>query len=94
MKNKIAVLLLLSFLLVGCGKKSIEENLVCDIGNTVITVTVQDGKITKYVDKVRGDASSDEIAVLNDSYLKDITNNKDALSKLREVIAENSGDCK
>lgn len=94
MKYRLSLLLLVSFLLVGCGNKSVEENLVCDIGKSAITVTVKDGQIIKYTDKIRGNASREEIDVLNDSHLKDITNNKDALSKLREVIAESGGDCK
>lgn len=93
MKYKVVLIVMISFLLIGCSDYK-EDILECDIGNTVITLTVKNGKIIKYNDKIQGDLKEEEIAVLNNSHLTDIDNNQDALSKLREVIASSGGNCK
>lgn len=93
--KKILIILFISFIFVtGCGKKDNTDELKCEMSNTTITITVEKGKIIKYVDKVRGDISKEEINVLNESYLKNIKDNKEAINKLREVIASTGGDCK
>ncbi len=90
--RKIFLLFIFSILLLtGCS--SIEE-LTCDIGSTTVTVTVKNGKIISYIDKIEGDLDSEGIAQLNESYLKDITSNTDAINKLRDVIATMGGNCK
>lgn len=91
MKYKILLLIICLSLLTGCTSK--EDVLTCNIGSTTITITVKNGKIVKYNDKINGDISNEEIDTLNKSYLEDIDNNKDAITKLREVIASNTGDC-
>ena len=90
MKYKIILLLVSALLLTGCGSK--EEVLTCDFPNTTITITVRDGKIIKYVDKLTGEASSEEIVIMNEEYLKDVSIN-DAVNKLKEAIANVGGDC-
>jgi len=90
--KKIILLLIFSILLLtGCAAK---EELVCDIGSTVVTVTVQKGKIISYIDKIEGELSSEGIKQLNESYLESITNNVDAINKLRDVIATMGGNCR
>jgi len=85
------ILLLISFLfLTGCTTK---EELTCEFENTSITITLEYGKIVKYVDKLTGEASEDAIEIMNKDYLKDITDNKEAIKKLKEVIATTGGDC-
>ena len=38
--------------------------------------------------------SKEKIELLNESYLKDINNNKEAINKLKDVIATTGGTCK
>ena len=71
-----------------------KEELTCDIGSTTVTVTVKNGKIISYIDKIEGDLDSEGIEQLNESYLKGITNNIDAINTLRDVIATMGGNCK
>lgn len=92
MKYKIILIIISIFLLVGCS--TAKEELECEIGSTVITLTVGNGTIIKYVDEIKGELSQEEIDVLNESYLKNIDNNDDAIKILREVIANNGGNCK
>ena len=90
--RKLFLLFIFSILLLtGC---SLEEELTCDISSTTVTVTVKNGKIISYVDKIKGDLDSEGINQLNESYLKDITSNTDAINKLRDVIASIGGNCK
>ena len=91
MKLKLLLVLSICLLLVGCGSN--KEELKCDMGATTITITIQKGKIISYYDEIEGDLSQDEIDVLNESHLKDITNNQEALDKLRDVIASSGGNC-
>lgn len=74
----------------GCSKK---EELICDIADTKITVTVKNGKIISYYDEVKGNSSDEDIKILNDSYLEDVNDNSEALSILKDVIAQNGGNC-
>jgi len=95
MKKIILCMIITLLLLTGCGKK--ENNIMkleCRLSTTTITLTIEGGKITKYVDKISGEISQSEINLLNENYLSDIDNDKDAISKMREVIASNGGDCK
>ena len=91
--KKIILCLFVLMLLTGCGKKETMK-LECELSATTIVLTIQEGKITKYVDKISGEASNKEIEVLNNSYLSEINDNKKAASKMIEVIASNGGDCK
>lgn len=92
--KKIIIVLFISFIFItGCGNKDKIAELKCEMPTTTITITVDKGKIIKYVDEIRGDISKEEINVLNESYLKDIKDNKEAINKLREVIASTGGDC-
>ena len=92
MKIKYSIILLLvSFLfLTGCTTK---EELTCEYENTSITITLESGKIIKYVDKITGEASKEAIEIMNNDYLKDINDNEEAIEKLKEVIATTGGDC-
>ena len=93
--KKVLLFFIVCFLLItGCGKKEEKINLECELTSTTITLTIEKGQITKYVDKISGEISQSEIDVLNESYLKGITDNQDAITKMREVIASNGGDCK
>ena len=94
MKKYIVILVVILLFIVGCSKKEDREELVCEMPATTITLTVQSGKIVKYVDEVQGEFSKEKIKLLNESYLKDVTNTDDAIVKLRGVIASNGGDCK
>ena len=94
MKYKVVLVVISILLLLGCSSTPKEDILECDMGNTVITLTIREGKIIKYVDKIRGELLQDEIDVLNQSHLQDIEDNKAALTKLRGVIATSGGDCK
>jgi hypothetical protein len=87
------VLILLMVIITGCGKKEKDKILICRFPNTTITLTIRDGKIIKYIDDVQGEFSFDKIEQLNDEYLENINDNKDAYIKLREVIASTGGDC-
>lgn len=91
MKIKLLLILTVCFLLVGCT--SSQEQLKCDIGATTITITVEKGKIISYYDKIEGDLPQEEIDVLNESHLKNITNNQEAMDKLKDVIASSGGNC-
>lgn len=92
MKIKYSIILLLvSFLfLTGCTTK---EELTCEYENTSITITLESGKIIKYVDKITGETSKEAIEIMNNDYLKDINDNEEAIEKLKEVIATTGGDC-
>lgn len=90
MKYKILLLLVSLLLLTGCGNN--EEILTCSFTNTTITVTVRNGKIIRYVDELTGKASDEEIKIMNDEYLKDVSID-DAINKLKEAIANVGGDC-
>lgn len=90
--KKILLLIMISMLfLTGC---STTEELTCDIGITTVTITIKKGKIISYVDKLDGDLSKEKIDLLNESYLKDINDNNDAINKLRDVIATTGGTCR
>lgn len=91
MKKVFLLILFCILLLTGCSK---EEELICDIGTTTVTVTIKEGKIISYVDKIKGELDSEGIKRLNESYLKSVTNNNDALNTLRDVIATMGGNCK
>ena len=92
--KKIILCLSIILLLTGCGKKEETIKLECELSTTTITLTINAGKIIKYVDKINGEASDEEINVLNNSYLDGIDDNKMAISKMIEVIASNGGDCR
>lgn len=90
--RKILLVLFISIcLLTGCSK---EEELICDIGSTTVTITVKDGKIIKYVDKIKGESSREDLENMNDEYLKEINNNNDAIEELKNVITIMGGNCK
>lgn len=91
MKKILIILFVSMFLLTGCSKK---EDLICDIGSTTVTITFKNGKIIKYVDKIKGESSKEDLDNMNKEYLKEIDNNKDAINKLREVITIMGGYCK
>ena len=91
MKKILMILFASMFLLTGCSK---EEDLICDIGSTTVTITFKDGKIIKYIDKIKGESSSSELDNLNRAYLSSVENNKDAINELREVITTMGGNCK
>lgn len=93
MKRILIIVIICLFLLVGCGKDK-SMTLECDMPVTTVTITVDGGKIIKYIDKKSGELSSNEIDLLNESYLNGVYTNKEAIIKLREVIAGNGGDCK
>ena len=93
MKKITLIMFIVSLFLVGCRKEEEKVKLECELNATTITLTIKDGKIVKYVDKINGEASDKEINVLNDNYLEGIDNNDDAIVKMREVIASNGGDC-
>lgn len=90
MKKVLIILFVNLFLLTGCHK---EESLICDIGNTTVTITLKDGKIIKYVDKIKGESTKDDLDNMNNEYLREIDNNKDAITKLKEVIIIMGGSC-
>ena len=79
------------FLLTGCSKK---EDLICDFGSTTVTITLKNGKIIKYVDKIKGESTKEDLDNMNNEYLKEIYNNSDAIIKLKEVIVVMGGICK
>ena len=81
-------------LITGCKNKQEDKILVCNFSNTTITLTIRNGKIEKYIDDIQGELSREKIEQLNDEYLKNITDNKEAYIKMREAIASNGGDCK
>jgi len=89
--KRIVVFILIIFLLSGCTSK--KEQLICEIGDTVITIEIQNGKIIKYIDKITGEASKEMIDVLNENHLTDITTNKEALEILKKYIIDNDGEC-
>lgn len=92
--KKIFVLIIILLLVVGCSKKEEKQVVLeCEFPNTTITLTIEDGKIIKYVDKIQGEFSVEDIEILNNSYLANISNNNEALNKMKEVIATNGGDC-
>lgn len=91
MKKVFLIILFSAILLTGCSK---EEEIICDIGATTVTVTVKNGKIISYNDKVSGDLDAEGIERLNESYLKDIKNNKDAVNELKDVLASMGANCK
>ena len=88
--KKIFLLFICVLLLTGCSNKS---ELVCDIGITTVTITIKDGKIINYFDKLDGALDNDDITQLNKAYLQDINTNEDAIAKLRDVIASMGGNC-
>lgn len=92
MKYKIILLIIITFITTGCFNQ--QEKLECEIGDTNITLTIKDGNIIKYVDKIEGELPQEKIDVLNESYLKSVNNNSEAITKLKEVIATNGGFCK
>ncbi len=94
MKKRIMIIILLLTIIFvsGCGRKE-DKQLICKIGDTTVTITLQLGQITKYEDQIKGSASNEEIKKLNDNYLKDITDDDEALKILREVLASNGGNC-
>lgn len=90
--KKILIILFISIvLLTGCSKK---EDLICDIGSTTVTITLKKGKIIKYVDKIKGESSKEDLDNMNNEYLREINNNSDAIIKLKEVITIMGGHCK
>lgn len=90
--RKILIILFISMiLLTGCSKK---EDLICEIGSTTVTITLKKGKIIKYVDKIKGESTNEDLDNMNNEYLKEVNNNKDAINKLREVITIMGGYCK
>ena len=91
MKRILIILFISMFLLTGCSK---EEELICDIGRTTVTITLKNGKITKYVDKIKGESAKEDLDNMNNEYLKQIENNNDAISKLKDVITILGGNCK
>ena len=91
MKKILLILFISMFLLTGCLK---EENLICDIGSTTVTITLKNGKIIKYVDKIKGDSAKEELYNMNNEYLREIDDNNDAIDKLKEVITILGGNCK
>lgn len=94
MKNKLLWLVIVMLLLVSCNsKQDKQESLECSIGDTVITITVEKGKIIRYYDKVTGELPSEKIDILNKNHLEDINDNEQAIVRLREVIASSGGDC-
>jgi len=90
MKKILIILFVSMFLLTGCSK---EEDLICDIGSTTVTITLKNGKIIKYVDKIKGEASRKELDNLNKEYLSEFDNNNDAVDKLKDVITIMGGNC-
>jgi len=89
--KKIFLLIIGILLLTGC---STSDKITCDIGNTVVDITLKQGKIINYKDKIKGELTTEEINRLNKSYLNEITNNNDAINKLKDVIAEMGGMCR
>lgn len=89
--KKIFLLFICVLLLTSCSNKS---ELVCDIGITTVTITIKDGKIINYFDKLDGALDNDDITQLNKAYLQDINTNEDAIAKLRDVIASMGGNCR
>lgn len=90
MKKILIILFISVVLLTGCTK---EENLICDIGNTTVTITLKNGKIIRYFDKVKGESTKEDLDNMNNEYLREIDNNKDAINKLKEVITILGGSC-
>lgn len=90
MRKILLLVIFSSLLLTGCSTK---EELICDMGSTKVTITLNKGKIINYVDKIDGQLSKEEIDLLNESYLKEINNNSEAINKLKDVIAIAGGIC-
>jgi len=92
--KKVLTFLVVLLLLTGCSKKEDKQVVLeCEFPNTTITITIEKGKIIKYIDKIQGEFSKESIDLLNNSYLSNIDNNSEALTKMKEVIATNGGDC-
>lgn len=85
------LVLIVTLSLTGCAK---ESELICDIGITTVTITLKDGKIINYIDKLDGELESEAVNQLNNAYLQDTTTNDDAMAKLRDVIASMGGICR
>ncbi len=93
MKKIIYIIILFNILILTTGCNSKEE-LNCDIGQTQVTITIKKGQIINYYDKVNGNASKEEIAILNNQYLLNIDTNSKAIELLKEAMANNGGSCK
>ena len=83
------ILLITTFIFTtGCNNNKLE----CSLTNDKFTLVFEDGKIIKYLDKSGREEDSSKIEEFN-TYLVNDTNNTDAMSTIKALLASFGGNC-
>ena len=91
MKKIFSVLILvLLLILTGCSLK--RDTLHCNLNDEKFDLVFENGKIVKYLDHNNKEQSSDIIEEMN-TYLKDSSNNKEAINTIKTLVISSGGDC-